>query len=73
MAYTLTDLLRRWTASAELTRPAFVSDDEAYDFCRKAYEETGVTADLQEAYQFYKNNFDDKGPEQAGSRHAPNK
>ena len=60
MAYTLTDLLRRWTTPVAQKRPAFLSDDEAYEFCRQAYEKSGgVSADLRQAYQFYVKNFDD--------------
>ena len=60
MAYTLTDLLRRWTTPVAQKRPAFLSDDEAYEFCRQAYEKSGgVSADLRQAYPFYVKNFDD--------------
>ena len=59
MAYTLTDLLRRWTTPVAQKRPTFLSDDEAYEFCRQAYEKSGgVSADLRQAYRFYVQNFD---------------
>jgi len=74
MAYALTDLLRRWTTSAGRKRPSFMSDDEAYDFCREAYEKSGgVSADLLEAHKFYKTNFDEKLAHESGAEEAPHR
>ena len=74
MANTLTDLLRRWTTPVAQKRPAFMSDDEAYEFCRQAYEKSGgVSADLRQAYQFYKKPSDDGRPEEREPFRAPDK
>ena len=74
MAYTLTDLLRRWTTPVAQKRPAFLSDDEAYEFCRQAYEMSGgVSADLRQAYQFYKKQLNDGRSEEREPFRAPDK
>ena len=74
MAYTLTDLLRRWTSSAAQNRPAFLSDEEAYQFCRQAYEKSGgVSPDLRQAYQFYKKHSNDGRSEEREPFRAPDK
>ena len=74
MAYTLTDLLRRWTTPVAQKRPAFMSDDEAYEFCRQAYEKSGgVSADLRQAYQFYKKHLNDGHSEEREPFRAPDK
>jgi len=74
MAYTLTDLLRRWTTPVAQKRPAFLSDDEAYEFCRQAYEKSGgISADLRQAYQFYKKQLNDGRSEEREPFRAPDK
>jgi hypothetical protein len=41
-------------------KPAFATEQEAYEFCQRAYKESGgVTADLRRAYEFYVKNIDD--------------
>ena len=74
MAYTLTDLLRRWTTPVAQKRPTFMSDDEAYEFCRQAYEKSGgISADLRQAYQFYKKQLNDERSEEREPFRAPDK
>jgi hypothetical protein len=41
----------------------FASEEEAYEFCLKAYKESGgVTPELRRAFEFYRQNFDDDCP-----------
>lgn len=59
MAFSLRDMLR-FLASPKKKKSLFASEKEAYDFCRKAYKDTGgVTPELRRAFEFYQKNIDD--------------
>lgn len=60
MALSLSDMLRHLFGGDEKEKAAFKSEKEAYDFCRKLYNESGgVAPELQRAYEFYLKNYDD--------------
>jgi hypothetical protein len=60
MAFSLADILRFLHGGKEKERSVFKSEREAYDFCRKAYKESGgVTPELRRAYEFYAMNYND--------------
>ena len=41
-------------------KPAFETEQEAYEFCQKIYRETGgITPELRRAYEFYLQNISD--------------
>ena len=45
----------------------FQSEQEAYEFCDKAYRESGgVSPELRRAYEFYVKNYNDDCPPAAG-------
>jgi hypothetical protein len=50
-----------WRAfGSKKPKPAFATEQEAYEFCQKVYKETGgVTPELKRAYEFYIKNVDD--------------
>ena len=50
-------------------KPAFATEQEAYEFCQRAYKETGgVTPELRRAYEFYLKNINDDCRPGAGSQ-----
>jgi hypothetical protein len=52
-------------------KPAFATEQEAYEFCQKVYRETGgVTPELRRAYEFYLKNINDDCRPETG-HHAP--
>lgn len=56
----LRDLLFRAMGGGKKPKPAFATEQEAYEFCQKAYRETGgVTPELRKAYEFYLQNIND--------------
>ena len=50
-----------WRAAGKgKPKPAFKTEKEAYEFCLKAYKESGgVTPELRRAYEFYLQNIND--------------
>lgn len=49
--------------SKKKEKSVFASEQEAYDFCQKVYQETGgVTPELRRAYDFYLKNYNDDCP-----------
>lgn len=41
-------------------KPAFATEQEAFEFCQRAYKESGgVTPELRRAYEFYLKNVND--------------
>lgn len=57
------EFLRLAIGHGKKEKSVFASEQEAYEFCQKVYKETGgVTPELQRAYEFYKQNFDDDCP-----------
>lgn len=59
----LRDLLRWLHGGDKKEKSVFASEQEAYEWCQKAYKDTGgVTPELQHAYEFYKKNFNDDCP-----------
>lgn len=57
----LRDALRWLYGGDKKEKSAFASEEEAYEFCLRAYKETGgVTPELRRAYEFYKKNFNDE-------------
>jgi hypothetical protein len=56
----LRDFLWRVIGRGNKPKPAFATEQEAYEFCQRVYKETGgVTPELQRAYEFYQKNFND--------------
>jgi hypothetical protein len=56
----LVDFLWRIIGKDKKPKPAFKTEREAYEFCMKAYKESGgVTPDLRRAYDFYIQNIND--------------
>lgn len=54
--------------------PLFDSEEEAYEFCRQAYEKSGgVTPRLREMYDFYVRNIGNRGGLTGGSIRSENK
>lgn len=63
----LRDVLRWMAGGDKKEKSAFASEKEAYEFCQRAYKETGgVTPELRRAYEFYKKNFHDDCPPAGG-------
>lgn len=56
-------LVRAWfwfIGHGKKEKPLFQSEKEAYDFCRRIYNETGgATDDLRRAFEYYQKNYDD--------------
>lgn len=64
----LRDILRWMQGGDKKPRSAFATEQEAYEFCQRVYEETGgVAPELRRAYEFYKKNLHDDCP--PDSRH----
>jgi hypothetical protein len=60
MALSLRDMLRFFFGGDAKKRSAFKSEAEAYEFCLKAYKESGgVAPELRRAYDFYRRNYHD--------------
>lgn len=60
MALSLSDMLRFFQGGKEKEEPVFKSEKEAYDFCRKLYNESGgVAPELRRAFEFYQKNYND--------------
>jgi hypothetical protein len=48
-------------------RSPFKSEQEAYEFCERAYKESGgVSPELRRAYDFYLKNYNDDCPPSVG-------
>lgn len=59
----LRDILRWMAGGDKKEKSVFASEQEAYEFCVKAYKDSGgVTPELRRAFEFYKQNFDDDCP-----------
>lgn len=66
--FSLMEFLRRALGGDKKPKSVFQSEQEAYEFCQRAYKETGgVTPELRRAYEFYKKNFQDDCPPKAGA------
>ncbi len=64
MAFSLRDALRFFFGGDAKKKPAFKTEKEAYDFCLKAYKDSGgVTPELRRAFEFYQRNYRDDGCE----------
>jgi hypothetical protein len=64
MAFSFRDILRHFMGGDAKKKSAFKNDREAYDFCRKAYKDSGgVTPELRRAFEFYQKNYHDDGCE----------
>jgi hypothetical protein len=60
MAMSFRDFLRRMVGGDKKPKSPFASEREAYEFCLRAYRETGgVTPELKRAYDFYLKNIND--------------
>ena len=60
MAFSFRDFLRRIQGGDKKPVSPFASEKEAYEFCIRAYQETGgVTPELWRAYEFYLKNYND--------------
>lgn len=60
MALSLADMLRFFYGGDKKEESAFKSEKDAYDFCRRVYNESGgVAPELRRAYEFYLKNYDD--------------
>lgn len=60
MAFSLADLLRHFHGGTKKERSIFKTEKEAYEFCLKAYRDTGgVTPELRRAYELYMKNSQD--------------
>ena len=56
----LRDFLWRIIGADRKPKPAFASEQEALEFCQRAYTESGgVTPELRRAFEFYQKNIDD--------------
>jgi len=65
--FPLMDWLRRQFGGEKKKRSAFASEQEAYEFVQKIYEDSGgVSPELRRAYQFYLRNFHDDCPAERG-------
>ena len=64
MAFSLRDMLRHFFGGNAKKKSAFKSEKEAYEFCLRAYKESGgVAPELQRAVEFYRRNYHDDGCE----------
>ena len=60
----LRDLLRWLYGGDKKEESAFASEQEAYEWCLKAYKESGgVTPELRRAFEFYQKNYRDDCPQ----------
>lgn len=60
MVFNLADILRFFSGGDSKPKPAFHSEKEAYDFCRRVYKDSGgVTPELRRAYEFYHKHYND--------------
>jgi hypothetical protein len=60
MSLSLLDMLRHFVGGDKKEKPVFRTEREAYDFCRKAYRDTGgVTPELRRSYEFYQQSMND--------------
>lgn len=67
MAISLREILRVMMGGGRKPKSAFASEREAYEFCQRIYRETGgITPDLQQAYEFYRKNYNDDCRPDAG-------
>lgn len=58
--FSLRDALRWFSGGEKKEETLFKSEKEAYDFCRRVYNETGgATPELRRAYEFYLKNYND--------------
>ena len=65
--FSLRDILRRMIGGGKKEKSAFASEQEAYEFCLKAYKESGgMTQELRRAYEFYLKNYGDDCPPTVG-------
>lgn len=54
------DILRWMHGGDKKKNSVFESEQEAYEWCQKAYADSGgITPELRKAYEFYKKNFKD--------------
>ncbi len=61
--HSLADILRWMAGRDKKEKSAFKSEKEAYEFCERAYQESGgVTPELKRAFEFYQKNFNDDCP-----------
>jgi hypothetical protein len=66
----LREFLWRMVGVDKKPKPAFATEQEAYEFCQQAYKESGgVPPELRRAYEFYKKNYHDDCRPEAG--HQP--
>jgi hypothetical protein len=64
----LQDILRWMQGGSKKEKSVFATEQEAYEFCQKVYNESGgVPPDLRRAYEFYLKNYHDDCP--PGARH----
>lgn len=76
MSWSLKEILRNLLGGPGKERSIFASEKEAYDFCRKAYRESGgVTPELRRGYEFYMTHYRDDcekfvGPNEAKDHQA---
>jgi hypothetical protein len=70
MRFSFRHLLWMWSGGPEKKpKPAFATDQEAYEFCQRIYKESGgVPSELRRAYEFYLKNIDDDCRPGAGSQ-----
>jgi len=60
MAFNLREVLRFLQGGDAKPKPAFKSEEEAYEFCLKLYKQSGgVTPELRRAFEFYQKNIND--------------
>lgn len=55
--FSLRELLRLAIGRGKKEKSPFASEQDAYEFCLKAYKETGgITPELKKAFEFYRKN-----------------
>jgi hypothetical protein len=73
MALSLRDVLRFFIGGHAKKESAFANEKEAYDFCLKAYKDSGgVTPELRRAFEFYQRNYNDGCEQFLGPEEHPN-
>ena len=56
--FSLRDALRHFAGGKNKEKPLFRSEKEAYDFCRRLYNESGgVSPELRKSFEFYQKNI----------------